>query len=69
MRGDALLRVLRMTETLRRGRRSVDELAAAFKVTTRTVRRDLEVLSVAGVPVRSTKDAPAGRTAYWWVEV
>jgi predicted DNA-binding transcriptional regulator YafY len=69
VRGDTLVRVLTMAETLRRGRQSLDELADTFNVTTRTVRRDLEALSVAGVAVRSTKDTPAnGCTSYWWVE-
>lgn len=64
-----MIRALAMIQLLSGRRRSLDELAGHFRVTTRTVRRDLEVLSVAGVQVRSTKDTPAnGCTSYWWVE-
>jgi predicted DNA-binding transcriptional regulator YafY len=70
VRSDGVIRALAMIQLLSGGRRrSLDELAEHFHITTRTVRRDLEVLSVAGVPVRSTKDTPAnGCTTYWWVE-
>jgi hypothetical protein len=68
LRSEGVIRALQLAECLRAGRRSLDELATQFHVTTRTIRRDLEVLSVAGVPVRSTKDTPAnGCTSYWWV--
>lgn len=68
-RSAGVIRALQLAECLRAGRRSLDELATQFQVTTRTVRRDLEVLSVAGVMVRSTKDAHAsGLTSYWWVD-
>jgi predicted DNA-binding transcriptional regulator YafY len=69
VRGDTVIRALQMIQLLRGRRRSLDEFAGQFKVSTRTVRRDLEVLSIAGVQVRSTKDATAnGLAAFWWVE-
>ncbi len=69
MRNDALIRVLRLAERLRGSRATLDALADEFKVCTRTVRRDLEALSVAGVPVRSTSDNYAvGLPTYYWVE-
>lgn len=67
MRNGALVRVLRMAEFLRGGRRSLAELAKEFDVCTRTVRRDLEALSVAGVPVRNSPDTGEGIVGYWWV--
>lgn len=69
MRNAGVIRVLQMSQLLRAGRRSLDELAGQFGVTTRTVRRDLELLSLVGFRVRSTKDNAAdGREGYWWVE-
>lgn len=52
MRNDTLIRVLRMIEALRVRRLSLRELAREHQVTTRTVRRDLEAISAAGLPLR-----------------
>lgn len=68
MRNGALVRVLTMADRLRAGRRTLEELAQEFHVSTRTVRRDLEVLSVAGVRIRRREDTGEGFTSYWWVE-
>lgn len=51
MRNGALVRILKMAERLRGGRCAIDDLARDFHVTTRTVRRDLDVLSVVGAQV------------------
>lgn len=55
MRNGQLERVLRLVRCLQRGRRTLESLARELNVTTRTVRRDLEVLSVAGFPVRHVR--------------
>lgn len=67
MRNDSLVRVLDMMRFLRSGRRTLAELSVEFHVSQRTVRRDLEALSVAGVPVRHRADTGEGFAGYWWV--
>ena len=49
MRASRLLSILLMLQT--RGRLTADQLAATFEVSVRTVYRDIEQLSAAGVPV------------------
>lgn len=56
MRNQSLERTLRLLRLLQRGRRSLDALAVELDVTNRTVRRDLEVLSVTGFPVTNVRD-------------
>lgn len=53
MRNSALVRVLKIMRTLdgRHIRPSLDGLASEHHVSTRTIRRDLEALAAAGVPV------------------
>ena len=65
-RNRALERVLRLTNLLRRRRHRLDELADECGVTVRTVRRDLETLSVVGIPVQrvEVEDGPP----YWYIE-
>lgn len=53
MRNDALLRTLQTLSKLTAGPRTLEELADIGGVCTRTVRRDLEVLSLSGFPVTS----------------
>lgn len=68
-RNNALVRVLTMAELLRRGRYDLDQLAREFSVTTRTVRRDLDALSVAGVAVQHSRSDPSrDARALWWVD-
>lgn len=67
MRNRSLVRVLQMIGYLRGGRRTLADLAIEFRVCRRTVRRDLEALSLAGVPVRHSNDTGEGFTGHWWV--
>lgn len=58
MRADRLLRiVLRLQD---RGPVSASTLARELEVSTRTIRRDMEALSAAGVPVYSTRGGAGG---------
>jgi predicted DNA-binding transcriptional regulator YafY len=59
MRADRLVAALLVLQA--RGRVTAGQLAAELEVSVRTARRDLEALSVAGVPVYST----AGRNGGW----
>ena len=51
MRADRLVALLLMLQ--RRGRVTASEVAAELEVSERTARRDLEALSIAGIPVYS----------------
>ena len=59
MRADRLIAVLLLLQT--RGRVTVAEVARELEVSSRTARRDLEALGMAGVPVYSS----AGRGGGW----
>src|SRR4051794_24555905 len=59
VRADRLIAVLLLLQT--RGRVTVAEVARELEVSSRTARRDLEALGVAGVPVYSS----AGRGGGW----
>jgi predicted DNA-binding transcriptional regulator YafY len=56
--------VLQVMSMLRAGRRSLQELADGLSVTTRTVRRDLDVLEAAHLPITKGRDDLSG-VAYW----
>lgn len=69
VRGKQVIRLIRLMERLKVRRAALGELSREFGVTTRTIRRDMEALSVAGVPVRNTADAAAnGFNGFWWIE-
>ncbi|GAA1129065.1 YafY family protein [Kribbella jejuensis] len=58
MRAERLLRLLLHLQT--RGQTTVDQLSQAMDVSPRTIQRDLEVLSLAGVPVYSIRGRGGG---------
>ncbi|MFF0264426.1 helix-turn-helix transcriptional regulator [Kribbella sp. NPDC004536] len=58
MRAERLLRLLLHLQT--RGQATVDQLSQALDVSPRTIQRDLEVLSVSGVPVYSIRGRGGG---------
>jgi predicted DNA-binding transcriptional regulator YafY len=60
MRAERLLRLLLHLQT--RGQSTVAQLSAALGVSPRTIQRDLEVLSLAGVPVYSIRGRGGGWT-------
>ena len=69
VRHRTLTRCLAMVEHLKARRATLSQLAQVYGVCKRTIRRDLDALSLAGVPVRKTTDAAAdGLEGFWWVE-
>ncbi|HWD83795.1 MAG TPA: HTH domain-containing protein, partial [Kribbella sp.] len=58
MRAERLLRLLLHLQT--RGQTTVDQLSQSLDVSPRTIQRDLEVLSLAGVPVYSIRGRGGG---------
>ncbi len=62
MRNQSLDRTLRLLNALRSGRWPLRDLATQLGVTTRTIRRDIEVLSAAGFQIeqecRTDDDRP-----------
>ncbi|MGH9092716.1 MAG: helix-turn-helix transcriptional regulator, partial [Acidimicrobiales bacterium] len=58
MRADRLVAILLLLQV--RGRMTVPELASELETSERTIRRDLEALSYAGVPVYSQRGRGGG---------
>lgn len=69
MRNKSLVRVLKIQWRLeQRGRYTLGELAREFGVCERTIRRDLEALEAAGVPISHDTDH-TGHNSTWWLIV
>ncbi len=66
-RGNPFLRQWRILVLLRRSRRTLEELAAEAGCSTRTTRRDLEVLQAAGLPIYTERGEELGALLYWRV--
>ena len=65
MRCQALERSLRLVQALQRSPRTIASLERELDVCTRTIRRDLDVISVVGFPVTSNaSDYGSGRVFY-----
>jgi predicted DNA-binding transcriptional regulator YafY len=58
MRAERLLRIVMLLQT--RGRVTAAELARELEISTRTVKRDMEALSGAGIPVYATRGGAGG---------
>lgn len=66
LRGVGFVRTWQLLVLLRTGKHTLYALALELGVTTRTIRRDLEVLEAAGLPVASIEGAP-GCASLWFV--
>ena len=62
MRADRLVAILLLLQV--RGRMTVPELASELETSERTIRRDLEALSYAGVPVYSQRGGAAAAGSF-----
>lgn len=71
MRNGQLVRVLKVCQRLGDGRRHVLlSLADEFRVTTRTIRRDIDAIQEAGIAVHRSgqSDDDDSQRGFWWVQ-
>ena len=66
-RNDGLIRVLAIWRLLQDGRWTLTELAARYRVSTRTIRRDLIALQVVGIPVAHSSESDDNQKGLWWI--
>ena len=67
-RNDALIRVLRIKHMFEQGGRlTLYALADRFGVHVRTIRRDLDALQSAGVPLTNEGEPGRGNRGEWWL--
>ncbi len=66
MRNGQLVRVLQLASALEGRPRALWALAEEFRVSTRTIRRDLEALSLAGFQIRHTGGDTNRASGSWW---
>ncbi len=68
-RSEGLVRVLAMLRLLQGHRRySLEELSMRFTVSTRTIRRDLDLLQRVGYPVQHEERGDGGNGNWWLVK-
>lgn len=67
-RNKSLERTLNVLLVLRRGRRTLIELAFMFGVCERTIRRDIEALEAAQVPICHGSETGEEWGCYWWID-
>lgn len=69
IRNLALRRTIAVMLALRERRHNLDELACRFGVSPRTIRRDIDVLRAADVPIRHVADAAGAEDfSQWWID-
>jgi len=67
-RNRQLVRILALIRALRERRRELHELVVIGGVTTRTIRRDLDVISCSGIPIRNIVEGRGpGVVGFWWI--
>lgn len=68
MRSEALARAVSILRLLESGRRvTLHALADQFGVHHRTIRRDLEALEAAGVPITTAPGVTRWQSGEWWL--
>lgn len=65
MRGKSLKRVIALVELLQRSRWTINELAVELNVTTRTIRRDLQILAETYHRLETVHLKDGDK--YWWL--
>jgi predicted DNA-binding transcriptional regulator YafY len=68
VRNDTLTRAIAILRMLEGGSRvTLDALAERFGVHPRTVRRDIEALEAAGVPITNERGVSRWQPGEWWL--